>query len=72
MYTALFERLREYYTEGKYGLFKTTVEEIPFKFFRRHILKKFTEYIVQEHYVHSVFTTKELYDIIRTNVELDI
>lgn len=72
MYAALFERLREYYTDGKYGVFKKEVESIPFKFFRRHILKKFTEYIVLNHYCHSVFTSKELYEVIKNNTELDI
>ena len=72
MYNVLFERLREYYTDGRYDLFKRVVEEIPFKFFRRHILKKFTEYIILHHYTHSIFTAKELYDIIKTNTGLDI
>ena len=72
MYTALFERLREYYTAGKYWVFKATIEEIPFKVFRRHILKKFTEYIILNNYCHSVFTTEELYEVIKNNTELDI
>ena len=72
MYTALFERLRFYYTEGKHEVFKREFESIPFKFFRRHILKKFTEYIVQQQYTHSIFTTEELYDIIKNNLELDL
>ena len=72
MYIALFERLREYYTNGRYDLFKRVVEEIPFKLFRRHILKKFTEYIILNNYCHSVFTTEELYEVIKNNTELDI
>lgn len=72
MYTALFERFRFYYTEGKYEVFKKEFESIPFKFFRRHILKKFTEYIIMNHYTHSIFKAEELYDIIRNNLELDL
>lgn len=72
MYTVFFERLRDYYTAGKYSVFKSTMEEIPFKFFRRHILKKFTEYIILNHYCHSVFTSEELYEIINQNTGLNL
>ena len=72
MYNVLFERLRYYYTNGRYDIFKREVESIPFKVFRRHILKKFTEYIVLNHYCHSIFTTRELYEVIKNNAELDL
>lgn len=72
MYIALFERLREYYTNGRYDLFKRVVEEIPFKCFRRHILKKFVEYVMENNYCNSVFSCKELYEVIKNNTELDI
>ena len=72
MMTTFFYRLYEYYSNSKYEKFGAELNNIPTKILRKYMLRKFIDFIIQNHYYNSVFTKEELFKIIATNAEVKI
>ena len=72
MMTTFFYRLYEYYSNSKYEKFGAEINSIPTKILRKCMLRKFIDFIIENHYYNSVFTKEELFNIIATNTEVKI
>ena len=72
MMNAFFFRLYEYYSNSNYSKFGAELNNIPTKILRKYMLRKFIDFIIENHYYNSVFTKEELFKIIATNTEVRI
>lgn len=72
MCTNFFEEMRELYTENKQSIVGVNFNNVPTKFFRRRLLKKFCLYLIEKQYVYLIYTADELYRIISVNCGIDV
>ena len=72
MMNAFFFRLYEYYSNSKYEKFGAELNNIPTKILRKYMLRKFIDFIIENHYYNSVFTKEELLTIVARNGEVKI
>lgn len=72
MCTNFFEEMKELYTNNKQSVVGINFNNIPTKFLRRRLLKKFCEYLIEKQYVYLIYSADELYKIISVNCGIDI
>lgn len=67
-----FEEMKELYVNNKQNEVGINFNNIPTKFFRRRLLKKFCNYLIEKQYVYLIYTAEELYKIISVNCGINI
>lgn len=72
MCTNFFEEMKELYVNNKQNVVGINFNNIPTKFLRRRLLKKFCRYLIEKQYVYLIYSPEELYKIMAVNCGIDI
>lgn len=72
MFDNFFEEMRDLYTNNKQKLVGDNFNNIPTKFLRKRLLKKFCLYIVENQYTYLIYSVDDLYKIISVNCGIDV
>lgn len=67
-----FEEMKELYVNNKQNVVGINFNNIPTKFLRRRLLKKFCLYIIENQYTYLIYTVEDLYRIISVNCGIDV
>lgn len=67
-----FEEMKELYTNNKQSVVGINFNNIPTKWLRRRLLKKFCLYLIEHQYVYLIYSADELVKIMSANCGINI